>query len=224
MKISITFVLACLAGATALYAVDTKPSFREFVDDDRRKAAEFYNSKSTDKPLPEIHHVDRERSIKCKGAPNLHIVSTNLYRSAQPTEEGMRNLKAKGIKTIVNLREFHSDRDEIGDTDLEYVHIRMNAWHLKEKDVIAFLEIATDTNRAPVLVHCKHGADRTGAMCATYRIVVEGWTKKAALREMQDGGFNFHEIFANIPEFIDSLDIAALRKKLNLKLETVDGD
>ena len=57
--------------------------------------------------------------IKMVGVPNLHQVSTNLYRSAQPTAEGMQNLKKKGIETVVNLRAFHSDRDEIGNTGFE---------------------------------------------------------------------------------------------------------
>jgi hypothetical protein len=49
------------------------------------------------------------------GVPNLHKVSDKLYRSAQPTAEGMTNLVALGIKTVVNLRDNHSDSDEIGD-------------------------------------------------------------------------------------------------------------
>ena len=48
------------------------------------------------------------------GVPNLHKVSDRLYRSAQPTAEGMTNLVALGIKTVVNLRDNHSDSDEIG--------------------------------------------------------------------------------------------------------------
>ena len=47
--------------------------------------------------------------IQMKGVPNLHKVSEDLYRSAQPTDEGMRNLKEMGVQTIVNLRSFHTD-------------------------------------------------------------------------------------------------------------------
>ena len=58
--------------------------------------------------------------VALKGVPNLHKVSDRLYRSAQPTAEGMKNLKGMGIETIVSLRSFHSDRDEIGYTGLAY--------------------------------------------------------------------------------------------------------
>ena len=65
--------------------------------------------------------------IKLEGVPNLHKVSDILYRSAQPTSAGMKNLKSMGIKTIVNLRSFHSDKDEIGKIKLDREHIYMKA-------------------------------------------------------------------------------------------------
>jgi len=68
------------------------------------------------------------RSIKVDGVRNLYQVSTNLYRSAQPTAQGMLNLERKGIETIVTLRSFHSDRDEIGDTGLGHEHIYLPKW------------------------------------------------------------------------------------------------
>src|SRR3977135_4498326 len=48
------------------------------------------------------------------GLPNLHQVTTNLYRGAQPTAKGMAELKAMGIKTVIDLRAYHSDKDELG--------------------------------------------------------------------------------------------------------------
>jgi len=145
--------------------------------------------------------------VKLEGVPNLHKVSDKLYRSAQPTAEGIANLKKMGIVTIINLRTFHSDRDEIGSTDIKYEHIYMQAWYPEEEDAIKFLEIVNDKNSGPVLVHCQHGADRTGTMCAIYRIKVQGWTKEEALREMQEGGFGFHGIWKNLPRWITKLEL-----------------
>jgi len=151
--------------------------------------------------------------MELAGAPNLHKVSDTLYRSAQPTAEGMRNLEKMGIKTILNLRSFHSDRDEIGDIGLAYEHIEMKAWHAEEEDAVNFLRIVTDPARAPVLVHCQHGADRTGTMVALYRVAVQGWTKEEALREMTTGGFGFHSVFQNLTEWVRDLDIEAIKNK-----------
>jgi protein tyrosine/serine phosphatase len=154
--------------------------------------------------------------VQLDGVPNLHRVSPDLYRSAQPAALGMRNLKVLGIATVVNLRSFHSDRQEIGDTGLAYEHLYMKAWHPEREEVVRFLQIVADPRRTPVLVHCQHGADRTGTMCALYRVVVQGWTKEEAIREMTQGGFGFHEIWAGLPAWIAQIDVDALRREVGI--------
>ena len=129
----------------------------------------------------------------------------------------MRNLKALGIQTIVNLRSFHSDRDEIGQTGLGYVHIYMKAWHPEEEDIVRFLRIVTDRKRTPVLVHCHYGADRTGTMVAVYRLAIQGWTKEDTLKEMTEGGYGFHPIWKNLTDWIDGLDIEKIKQKAGIK-------
>lgn len=152
--------------------------------------------------------------IALAGVPNLHRVTETLYRSAQPTPAGLRNLKTLGVKTVVSLRAFHSDRRDAERADLGYEHIFMKTWHPEEEDVVRFLKIATDPARAPVLVHCQHGADRTGAMVAIYRVVVQGWTKQAAIEEMTGGGYGYHTVWRNLPPWIEKLDIAALKAQV----------
>ena len=154
--------------------------------------------------------------VELDGVPNLHKVSDTLYRSAQPSAQGMRSLKKHGVETIVNLRSFHSDRDEIGKTGLGYEHIYMKAWHPEEKELVRFLQIVTNEKRTPVLVHCQHGADRTGLMCAVYRIVIEGWTKEDAIKEMTDGGYGFHPLWRNIVKEVKELDVEEIREKAGL--------
>ena len=140
--------------------------------------------------------------MTCAGVPNLHKVSDKLYRSAQPTAEGMTNLVALGIKTVVNLRDNHSDSDEIGDLPLKARRIEIFTANMKDKYVDEFLSIVDDTNAVPVLVHCQHGADRTGTMCAMYRILRQGWTADAAIDEMKNGGYGYHSVWSNLPRFI----------------------
>ena len=136
------------------------------------------------------------------GVPNLHKVSDKLYRSAQPTAEGMTNLVALGIKTVVNLRDNHSDSDEIGGLPLKARRIEVFTGNMKDKYVTDFLAIMDDTNAVPVLVHCQHGADRTGTMCAMYRILRQGWTADDAIDEMKNGGYGYHSVWGNLPRFI----------------------
>ena len=158
-------------------------------------------------------------SIERPGLPNLHKVSDTLYRGAQPTAEGMEELEKMGIKTVVNLRSFSSDRDELAGTALAYEHIHMKAWHAEDEDLARFLRIVTDPARAPIFVHCQHGSDRTGTACAVYRIVVQGWTKDQAIEEMTGGGFGFHEVFSNLTDHIRGLDVAALKRRAGLTVQ-----
>ena len=162
--------------------------------------------------------------IELEGAPNLHKVSDVLYRSAQPTKKGMENLEKLGIETIVNLRSFSSDRSEIEDTHLAYEHLHMKAWHAEEKEVISFLKVVTNPKRTPVLVHCLHGADRTGTMCAVYRIAVQGWTIDEAMDEMINGGYNFHEVWANLEPWIRNLDFESIKKKVGIQEQPVTAN
>lgn len=151
------------------------------------------------------------------GLKNLHQVSTNLYRCAQPDQKGMAELEKLGIKTVINLRGFHGDTDELKGTTLRGERIQFNTWHAEDEDVVKFLQIVTSTNGAPYVVHCLHGSDRTGTMIAIYRIAVEGWTKDEAIEEMTKGGFGFHPIWGNLPRYLRELDLDALKKRAGLK-------
>lgn len=153
--------------------------------------------------------------LQVPGVPNLFKVSAQLYRSAQPTAEGMRLFQARhGIKCVVNLRSFHSDEKALRDLPLKRERIRVKAWHPEKHEVIEFLRLVRDPANHPVLVHCQHGADRTGAMCAVYRIVVQGWTREAALKEMKEGGYGFHGIWKNLARWINHLDVEAIRREV----------
>ena len=170
-------------------------------------------------------HVETEQAsgrkwaepLELPGAPNLHRVSKNLYRGAQPTAEGMKQLEKLGVKTVVNLRSRRSDRDEIEGTDLAYEHIRMTMSNPAPEKVIRFLKIATDSSRTPVFVHCKHGADRTGTVIAIYRIGIEGWSKDEAVEEMTKGGFGYHRMWKNLVDYIRELDVDAMMRNAGLK-------
>ena len=153
------------------------------------------------------------KRIELPGLPNLYKVSDDLYRGAQPTAEGMKQLEKLGVKTVVNLRSFHSDRQELEGTELAYEEIPATALNVESEDVVRFVRIVTDPNRTPVFVHCRHGADRTGTMCAVYRIIAQGWSKEEAIAEMTKGGFGFHSIWQNLPEYVRKLDMDQIKRK-----------
>lgn len=172
-----------------------------------------FQSGSTSKTSTTTRPSNWAEPITLAGVPNLYKVTDNLYRSAQPTAEGMSNLTELGIKTIVNLRSNHSDTDEIGDLPLKTRRIEIFAGNMKDEYVEEFLSIVNDTSAVPVLVHCQHGADRTGMVCAMYRTLCQGWTPDEAINEMQNGGYGFHSIWSNIPLFVRESTNRFLAKK-----------
>ena len=147
---------------------------------------------------------------------NLYKVSDDLYRGAQPTREGFLALQRLGVKTDVNLRLGGSDAELVAGTTIALVEIPAEPWELENEDVVAFLKVVGDRGRLPAFVHCSHGADRTGAMTAIYRIAIQGWGKDEAIAEMTQGGFGYHAIWENLPAFIHALDVEAVKRDAGL--------
>jgi protein tyrosine phosphatase (PTP) superfamily phosphohydrolase (DUF442 family) len=156
------------------------------------------------------------------GLPNLYRVNENLYRAAQPSREGFIFLSTqtslshsdRPIKTVVSLRSSNEDIVlEPENSGLKLEHIRFNTWRAEDKDVIHFLRIVSTPAMQPVLVHCKHGSDRTGMMIAIYRVAHEGWSKQQAIDEMLHGGYGFHPLWQNLVRYINALDINAIKQE-----------
>ena len=160
--------------------------------------------------------VNWAQPVQIAGVNNCFQVTSNLYRGAQPTAKGFKNLQAMGIKTAVNLRAWHSDKDKVAGSGLKSVRFEMEPWRGDTEEVVQFLKVATDTNNVPAFVHCQRGADRTGMMCAMYRIAVCGWTKAQAIDEMRNGGFNFSPIWHELITFIEKADIADIKRRAGL--------
>jgi hypothetical protein len=149
---------------------------------------------------------------------NLHRVTDGFYRSAQPNEKAFAALDNQlRIRTVVSLRAFHSDGPLARGLSLRLApRIPMHSWHIEWGDVVkALKEVRQASPDAPVLVHCEHGADRTGLITALYRILYEGWCKEAAIAEMMNGGFGFHAVWGNIPAFIRSVDVERLKREVD---------
>ena len=152
--------------------------------------------------------------IQMPGVDNFFKITDYLYRSEQPTEEGMKHLKKMGIKTVINLRVFHSDLDINKKTGLLHEEISVKPWHIEDEDVIRVLRIIRKRENGPFFMHCWRGADRLGLMVAMFRIVEQGWTKDEAIDEMVNGGYEFHEAWRNIIEYVKNVDLDKIRKEV----------
>ncbi len=141
---------------------------------------------------------------------NFYRLDDKVYRSEQPDRKGFEELKAIGIRNILSLREFHSD-DDGREAGLTLYRVRMEAGDITIEQVVEALRIIRNAE-GPILIHCWHGSDRTGLVSAMYRIVFQGWPKEDAIDELMHGGYGYHAMYKNIPEFIRQADIEQVKQ------------
>ncbi|MFN3243218.1 MAG: tyrosine-protein phosphatase [Planctomycetota bacterium] len=144
------------------------------------------------------------------GPDNCYAVSSGLYRSAQPSDDEMRALHAFGVRSVVNLRDHHSDRDDVEGTGLTLFEVPTDTSDMDYDDLVRALAVLRQAPK-PAVVHCWRGSDRTGTVVAGWRVAVDGWTPQQAADEMVAGGFGHSRWFAHLPELVRSLDPARLR-------------
>lgn len=143
---------------------------------------------------------------------NLHRITPTLYRSAQPRREDVPTLQALGIKTVISLRSFNSDERALGGSGIDLVRVPIDTWSINDDAVrCALVAIREAEKKGSVLIHCWHGADRTGVVAAVYRMALQGWSKDAARHEMFCGGFGYHTLWRNIPSYLERVDAHTMR-------------
>lgn len=144
---------------------------------------------------------------------NCYKISPKLLRSGQPSGKDFRKLEQYGVKTVLNLREYHSDDKEARGTGIKLLHIPLAAGSVTEDELLTCL-LAIKKAPSPVLVHCWHGSDRTGIVCAAYRIAEQGWTPEDALNELMDGPFGHHDwYYSNLAKLVKSIDWQQFTKR-----------
>jgi protein tyrosine/serine phosphatase len=115
---------------------------------------------------------------------NLFQMSPTLYRSALPDSGALPLLERLKVGTVIIFLP-ESDANWLSTSAITQVHLPYRTNHVDDADILKALRaIQTAEANGPVLMHCKHGSDRTGLIAAMYRVVVQGWSKEDALSEM----------------------------------------
>lgn len=140
----------------------------------------------------------------------LYRMAPTLYRSALPDSADLPTLQAQGITTVINF--YQRNDDWLAGSNLTAVHEPLHADRVTDTDVIRVLrEIRAGQQRGNVLIHCKHGQNRTGLMAAMYRIVFDGWSREQAMAEMLEGGFGEGELMTDAVGYLNRVDVDAVR-------------
>jgi tyrosine-protein phosphatase SIW14 len=147
------------------------------------------------------------------GVANFALVEDGLYRGGQPSFNGVQQLKEKGVRTVIDLRDDRnpSERLWVEDAGLAYINIGTNATRVEPEKIATFLKKVDEAQR-PIFVHCYHGRDRTGLEIAVYRVVEMNWPREAALKELYAYGYNW-ALFPGIARYVQTFDPAEFTKK-----------
>lgn len=133
-----------------------------------------------------------------RGVSNFYVVNEQVYRGAQPSDQGFANLARMGIKTVLDLRD-EEDRSKeekklVKALGMRYETVPMQGMKTpSDKQIKNALKVLNDPKAWPVFVHCKRGADRTGAVIACYRVGHDGWSNAAALTEARKYGMSWYQ-------------------------------
>ena len=123
---------------------------------------------------------------------NFGKVNDHYYRGAQPEEGQYEQLKALGVRTVIDLRDDPKEyaKSKAESAGLRYINLPMSdKKYPRDESVNKFLQYANDATNWPIFVHCAGGRHRTGAMTAVYRMTVDGWQIEKAYDEMKDYDF-----------------------------------
>ena len=151
----------------------------------------------------------------CADLRNLHQVDAKIWRSAQPAHKHFHLLEKQGIGEVITLRDWHPENDMA--SRFKFHQITMKAGGIKDEEIVKALRIIVSAEK-PVLIHCYHGSDRTGAVVAMYRMVVQNWTREKAIAELMEPKHGHHaRIFPNIRRYLQNVDIERIRKQVYAK-------
>ena len=135
--------------------------------------------------------------LKLAGVPRAGKISDVLFRGAQPSAQGLAELKKLGITTVVDLRgnrgPVAAERHQVESLGMRFIDIPVLGWSAPTNAQVAqFLKLFIDDPQQRVFVHCYYGEDRSGVMVAAYRIAQQNWTADQAVAEMYSFGFHYH--------------------------------
>lgn len=120
------------------------------------------------------------------------VVKDQLFRCAQPDAEGFYSLRGLGVTDVVKLNpETGSVAAEAQYGFTVYAPQITLAQRLlnrptKQQIVEIVTKVAQILNNGYIIaIHCQHGRDWTGAVCAAYRILHQNWSLVNALAEFK---------------------------------------
>lgn len=132
-----------------------------------------------------LRYATPAAAAHAEGIANVHAVDAKVIRGAAPTRDGLYDLAAAGVTTIVDLRaeaDLQAHEDVLDELDIERFHLPIRDGQLPSEDQAAELLRIVQEAPGKVFLHCGAGVGRTGAMTAWYLNVTGQASGTEALR------------------------------------------
>ena len=151
-----------------------------------------------------------------------------LYRDGNQSpcqfETALRKVQPKTVVCLVDDNEVVDEsKPQFGAEEqlltkkgirLERIPVTLGGWPTKA-DVERFLQVTSDPQNQPVLVHCAQGVRRTGMLVAAYQMKHMGYDKERAKAELLAFGHSDRTV-GDVKRFIDAYDPATGKVPDNL--------
>lgn len=137
---------------------------------------------------------------------NFGQMDDHFYRGAQPKEEDYKDLKAIGVRTVIDLRDDPAayEKRDVEALGMQYVNIPMSdKEYPKEEQIAAFLKLVDDPATGTFYLHCAGGRHRTGVMGAVYRFTHSHWNYDQVYKEMKDYDFYTRFGHGNMKKYVE---------------------
>jgi protein tyrosine/serine phosphatase len=137
-----------------------------------------------------LDHLWKDHAYLRLGFSNAHWISDELVRSNQPWPFQLKTWKARGIRTIINLRGGMSTSFRAMEVDAcERLGLELVDFVIASRDVPTAEKVLAardlfETVRYPALMHCKSGADRAGIMAVFYKHYRQGQSIREAMEQL----------------------------------------
>jgi protein tyrosine/serine phosphatase len=137
-----------------------------------------------------LDYTFKDHAFLRLGFQNAHWISDELVRTNQPWPHQLAVWKARGVKTVINLRggfdaSFHAlEKDACERHGLAMVDFTITSREVPSRERVLGARKLFETIAYPALMHCKSGADRAGIMSVLYMHFRQGRTIREAVEQL----------------------------------------
>ena len=160
---------------------------------------------------------------------NAHWLGPDLVRTNQPSPRQLAHWKARGVKTVINLRGardeayYWLEKDACERLGLTLIDAPLDSRDAPEGYRVRRAKDLFETIEYPALIHCKSGADRAGLMAVFYRHLHLGEPMTVAMRQLSKTYLHHREGLTGVLDYWGEKYIREVEPTGRGVLEWVEG-